>query len=100
MRPTRNRVLVLPSAREHTGKIIIPEKYKDKSSEGKVINVGPDVTQVRVGERVIYSAFAGCDFLVSGETLRVVDETDVYAVIEPDPIGNETYPPMPGGMGA
>jgi chaperonin GroES len=72
------------------GGIIIPEKGKEKPKEGKVIAVGNgkmletgkrQAMQLKAGDRVLFSSYAGTEVKSGGEEYLVMEETDVFAVI-------------------
>jgi chaperonin GroES len=74
-----------------TGGIIIPEKAKDKPKEGKVIAVGNgkvmesgkrQAMQLKAGDKVLFSSYAGTEVKLDGEEYLVMEETDIFAVIE------------------
>jgi chaperonin GroES len=74
-----------------TGGIIIPEKAKDKPKEGKVIAVGNgkvmesgkrQTMQLKAGDKVLFSSYAGTEVKLDGEEYLVMEETDIFAVIE------------------
>ncbi len=67
------------------------EKAKDKPKEGKVVAVGPgkvledgkrQAMQLKAGDRVLFSSYAGTEVKVGGEEYLVMEETDIFAVIE------------------
>ena len=63
---------------------------KEKPSQAEVIAVGPggvvdgkDITmQVKAGDKVIYSKYAGTEVELDNETFIVVKQNDILAVIE------------------
>ena len=72
------------------GGIFIPESAKEKPQEAKVIAVGPGKVEdgkrvpleVKVGDNVIYSKYAGTDVKLDDEEFIVVKQADILAVIE------------------
>ncbi|WP_456401553.1 co-chaperone GroES [Persephonella sp.] len=94
IKPLYDRVVVKPAeeAEEKTPSgIIIPDTAKEKPSEGEVIAVGDGrllengelaPLKVKVGDKVIYSKYAGNEFVVDGEELIVLREDDILAVVE------------------
>ncbi|MBK3332989.1 co-chaperone GroES [Persephonella atlantica] len=94
IKPLYDRVVVKPAeeAEEKTPSgIIIPDTAKEKPSEGEVIAVGEGrllengeikPLKVKVGDKVIYSKYAGNEFVVDGEELIVLREDDILAIIE------------------
>jgi len=93
LRPLRDKVVVKPSEGEDksAGGIFIPDTAKKKPQEGKVIAVGSgklleDGTvrplTVKVGDTVIYSKYGGTEVTIEGEDLVLLDEDQLFAVLE------------------
>ncbi len=94
IKPLYDRVVVKPveEAEEKTPSgIIIPDTAKEKPSEGEVVAVGEGKLlengeikplKVKVGDKVIYSKYAGNDIVVDGEDLIILREDDILAIIE------------------
>ena len=92
LQPLGSHVIVQRSdaADKSTGGIIIPESAKDKPKEGKVISVGPgkvmedgkrQAMQLKAGDRVLFSSYAGTEVKLGGEEYLVMEESDIFAVI-------------------
>jgi chaperonin GroES len=73
------------------GGIIIPDTAKEKPQEGKVIAVGKGKVQedgkvqpldVKKGNRVLFSKYAGTEVNIEGEEHLIIREDDVLGVIE------------------
>ena len=70
--------------------IILAGQAKEKPQEAEVIAVGPggvvdgkEVTmQVAVGQKVIYSKYAGTEVKLDGEEYIIVRQNDILAVVE------------------
>jgi chaperonin GroES len=93
IQPLGDRVVVeRESAEEVTaGGIVLPDTAKDKPSRGKVISIGDgrlleDGTrskmQVKVGDRVLFTSYAGEQFKLGDQELMLMREEDILAVIE------------------
>ena len=93
LRPLRDKVVVKPSAEEEksAGGIFLPDSAKKKPQEGKVIAVGSgrvldDGTvsplSVKVGDTVVYSKYGGTETKLEGEDFVILDEDQIYAIIE------------------
>ncbi len=91
-RPLHDRVLVrrLDPEQKTAGGIIIPETAAEKPMEGEVISVGNghvndngDVRplDVKEGDRIIFSKWAGTEVTIDGEELMVMKESDIIGVI-------------------
>jgi chaperonin GroES len=93
IRPLHDRILVkrLDSEEKTAGGIIIPDNAKEKPMEGKVVAVGngkklEDGTlqkmDVRVGDSVLFSKYAGNEIKIDGIEHLVMKEEDLLGVIE------------------
>jgi chaperonin GroES len=92
LQPLGDRVVVEREESEETtsGGIVLPDTAKDKPARGRVVSVGEgrlldDGTrgelQVKVGDRVIFSSYAGETFKVGEDELLLMREEDILAVI-------------------
>lgn len=93
IRPLHDRLVVKRIKAETTtkGGIVIPDSSAEKPSQGEVIAVGEGVLlengerrqlDVKVGDRVLFAKYSGTEVKLDGETLLVMRESDVLAVIE------------------
>ena len=65
-------------------------KAKEKPTVATVIAVGPGglvdghevKMEIKVGDKILYSKYAGSEFKLDGETVTVIRQSDVLAVIE------------------
>ena len=73
------------------GGIVLPDTAKDKPARGKIVSIGDgrlldDGTraafQVKVGDRVLFSSYAGDEFKLGDHELLLMREEDILAVIE------------------
>lgn len=70
--------------------IVLPGAAKEKPQLAQVVAVGPggmidgnDVAmQIKVGDTVLYSKYAGSDFKIDGEEVVIVRQADILAIIE------------------
>ena len=92
IRPLFDRVVIKSCEVEETTKsgLILTGNAKEKPQMAEVIAVGPggvvdgkDVTMsVNVGDKVIYSKYAGNDVKLAGEEYIIVRQSDILAVVE------------------
>lgn len=93
VKPLGDRVLVKPVTREEKtkGGIVIPDTAKEKPQEGEVIAVGCGKLldngeriplEIKEGDKVIYSKFAGTEIKLDEEEHLILSERDILAVIE------------------
>ena len=90
--PLFDRVVLKQLVAEETTKsgIVLPGQAKEKPQEAEVIAVGPGgvvdgkevVMQVKVGDKVIYSKYAGTDVELEGEKYIIVKQNDILAIVE------------------
>ena len=92
LQPLGDRVVVEREESESktAGGIVLPESAKNKPARGKVISVGDgrllesgerSKMQVKPGDRVLFSSYAGDEFKVDGKELLLMREDDILATI-------------------
>jgi chaperonin GroES len=62
--------------------IYLPEKAAEKPKTAKVVAVGPDAKQVKVGSRIVYKSFSTTEVKVGSEEYILVKEEDVLATVK------------------
>lgn len=93
IRPLHDRLIVkrVEEEQKTKGGIIIPDSAKEKPQEGevlavgngKVLNDGQKVPlDVKIGDRVLFSKYAGNEIKVEGEEYLILKEDDIQAVVE------------------
>lgn len=90
--PLGDKVVLKQLVAEETTKsgIVLPGQAKEKPQQAEVVAVGPggvidgkEVTmQVKVGDKVIYSKYAGTEVKLEDEEFIVVKQNDIVAIIE------------------
>ncbi len=90
--PLGDRVVLKQVEAEETTKsgIVLPGQTKEKPQQAEVVAVGPggivdgkEVTMlVSVGDKVIYSKYAGTEVELDGEEYLVVKQNDILAVMK------------------
>ena len=90
--PLFDRVVLKQLVAEETTEsgIVLPGQAKEKPSQAEVVAVGPGGVvdgkeikmQVKVGDKVIYSKYAGTEVELDKEEYIVVKQNDILAVIE------------------
>ena len=77
------RVLLRRAPRpEKVGSLYLPERSKQRPQEAEVVAIGPDVTTVSPGTRVLIGRYAGVEVDYGGEKLVLVWERDLLGVLE------------------
>jgi len=62
--------------------LYLPEKSAEKPKTAKVVAVGKDVKQVKVGDRIIYKSYSNTDVKVGADEYILVKEEDVLATVK------------------
>ncbi|MGB3494934.1 MAG: co-chaperone GroES [Elainellaceae cyanobacterium] len=93
VKPLGDRILVKVSEAEEktAGGIILPDSAKEKPQIGEVAEVGSgkrnddgsfQEVDVKVGEKVLYSKYAGTDIKIGGDEYVLLREQDILATVE------------------
>lgn len=95
--PIGDRVFITPIEEQQTSVIVTPDIAKQKSQRGRVVAVGPGLRSeetgellpmdVKVGDVVVFGKYSGAEvphFQLNGESVSVMRETEILAVIEQD----------------
>jgi chaperonin GroES len=93
IQPLSDKVLVerLEAENKTAGGIVLPDTAKEKPQKGRVVNVGKGKTlddgtikpmQVKKGDIVLFTSYAGTEIKVDGKEYLIMDESDIMAVIE------------------
>ena len=90
--PLGDRVVLKQLAAEETTKsgIVLPGQNKEKPQQAEVIAVGPGGVvdgkeikmEVKVGDQVVYSKYAGSEIKLEDEEYIIVKQNDILAIIE------------------
>ena len=90
--PLGDKIVLKQLEAEETTKsgIVLPGQAQEKPQQAEVIAVGPggmvdgkEVTmQVKPGDKVIYSKYAGNEVKLEGEEYIIVRQNDILAVVE------------------
>lgn len=92
IRPLGDKILVQRAEAEEktSGGILLPESAKDKPKEGKILALGDGKLlddgerakwNIKVGDRVIFSSYAGTEVKYDGEEYLIMREDDILAII-------------------
>ncbi|MBQ4469226.1 MAG: co-chaperone GroES, partial [Synergistaceae bacterium] len=82
---------VLEREEKTKGGLFLPDTAKEKPTEGEVVAVGTgkildngqkQPVELKVGDRIIFSKYAGTEVKLDGEDFVIFSERDVLAIIE------------------
>ena len=93
IRPLGDKVLVkrVEAEAKTAGGIVLPDTAQEKPQRGKVVNVGEGKmlengtrkeVQVKKGDTVLFTSYAGTEIKIDGKEYLIMDESDIMAVIE------------------
>ena len=92
VKPLFDKVVVeaVETEEKTSGGFILPTAAQEKQQMAKIIAVGTGgiidgkevVMQVKVGDTVLYSKYAGSEFKVDGKELTIIRQSDILAIVE------------------
>ena len=93
LRPLGDKVLVKRLEAESKTKsgIVLPDSAKEKPKRGKILSVGEGrrldngeraPLNVKKGDEVIFTSYAGTEIKIDGEELMIMGEDDILAIVE------------------
>jgi chaperonin GroES len=93
IRPLGDKVIVkrLEAEERTAGGIVLPDAAKEKPKQGKVISVGNgklldngtrSQMQVKKGDKVLFTSYAGSEVKVAGDEYLIMDESEIMAIVE------------------
>ena len=91
--PLNDKVLVkrLEAEDKTAGGILLPDTAKEKPKQGKVLSVGDGkllengkraTFQVKEGDRVLFTSYAGTEVNIDGKEYLIMNEDDILAVVD------------------
>jgi len=85
IKPLGDRVLIKPITEEKRteGGLVLPDTSKEKPQKAEVIAIGKlEDVDLNVGDRVIFSKYAGTEIKIDGEDYILIDSGDILGLIE------------------
>src|SRR5262245_4313348 len=91
--PLNDKIVVkrMEAEEKTAGGIVLPDTAKEKPKQGKVLSLGDGKLlengsrakfQVKEGDRVLFTSYAGNEVTVDGEEYLIMSEDDILAVID------------------
>ncbi len=91
--PLNDKIVVkrLEAEEKTAGGIVLPDSAREKPKQGKVLSRGDGKhlesgkrapLQVKEGDRVLFSSYAGSEVTIDGEEYLIMTEDDVLAIVE------------------
>lgn len=88
IKPLADRVVIKMLEAEETTKsgIVLPGTAKEKPQIAEVVAAGPGTDEVKmevkVGDKVLISKYAGTEVKIDGEEYTIVKQGDILAIVE------------------
>ena len=81
--PLGKRVLVkrLAEANTTASGIIIPDNATEKPSQGEVVAVSSEVSELKLTDKVVFGKFSGNEITLDAEKYLVLDVEDIFGII-------------------
>lgn len=83
VKPLADRIVAIkeePQTKTASG-LYLPDAAKEKPSTAKVVAVGKDVKEIKVGDRIIYKEYSATTVKVDREEYLIASEEDVLATV-------------------
>ncbi len=91
--PVNDKIVVkrLEAEEKTAGGIVLPDTAREKPKQGKVLSVGDGKLlengqrapfQVKDGDRVLFTSYAGNEVTIEGEEYLIMTEDDILAVVD------------------
>jgi chaperonin GroES len=91
--PLNEKIVVkrLEAEEKTAGGIVLPDTAKEKPKQGKVLSLGEGKLlengkrapfQVKEGDRVLFTSYAGNEVTIDGDEYLIMTEDDILAVVE------------------
>lgn len=83
LKPLADRIVAVREEAETktASGLYIPEAAKEKSVLAKVVAVGKDVKEVKVGDRIVYKEYSVTELKTDGREYLIIKEEDVLATL-------------------
>ena len=92
IKPLFDKVVIeqVEAEEKTSGGILLLAKDQEKPQMARVLAVGPGgivdgieiVMQVKVGDKILYSKYAGSEFKLDGKTVTILRQSDILAIVE------------------
>ena len=91
--PLNDKIVVkrLEAEEKTAGGIVLPDSAKEKPKQGRVLSLGEGKRldngkrapfQIKDGDRVLFTSYAGNEVTIDGEEYLIMTEDDILAVVE------------------
>jgi chaperonin GroES len=64
--------------------LYLPEQATEKPKTAKVLSIGKDVKNIKVGDRIVYKSYSTTEVKINNIEYVIVKEEDVLATVKQD----------------
>lgn len=91
LKPLGDRIVIKKVEAEEKTKsgIVLPSTAKEQPQMAEVVAIGADITndekkkdQLKVGDKIIFSKYAGTEIKIDNEEITILKLADILAVVE------------------
>ena len=84
IRPLADRVVIkkLEAEEKTKGGIILTGSAKEQPQEAEVVEVGPGGVEVKKGDKVLFSKYAGTEVKIDGQEYTILRQSDILAIVK------------------
>lgn len=81
--PLNKRVLIKCANETKTtaSGIIIPDNAKEKPQQGEVFAVAKDISDIKVGDKVVFGKYAGSEIKLENENYLILSYEDILGIL-------------------
>lgn len=83
LKPLKDRVVAFkeqPKEKTASG-LLLPSDSKEKPAYAVVESVGPDVKEIKKGDKIIYKEYSGTNIKLNDTEYLILDEKDILATM-------------------
>ena len=81
IKPLADRVVAIreEAATKTASGIYLPDTAKEKPVVAKIVAIGPDVKQVKIGDKIVYKEYATTDLKIDNQEYLIIKQEDILA---------------------
>ena len=83
IKPLADRVVAVreEAATKTASGIYLPDTAKEKPVVAKIVAIGPDVKQVKIGDKIVYKEYATTDLKIDNQEYLIIKQEDILATL-------------------
>ncbi len=83
IKPLKDRLVIKRAEFDETTKagILIPQSSQEKPIYGEILDIGPLITGLKVGDLVLFGKYSGVEVNMDGEKYVLLREEEIYGYV-------------------